>query len=500
MSDGNKVAYITAGGTVVAALVAGYFVYPRNQPPEAIIDPAPDGSKVFTIVQGQTAQLTAIDSGDPEDSDSDLYFQWTSIDGETLFEGLGVKYRVLELSNLHPETHVIILNVTDEKGNGKMDSDKGTLVVTAGQSPEIRILNYPTSVEIPGSATFDASKSIDPQNLKLNFAWFVDGKVVGEHNPSLTYPNFIESKTYTVELVLTNSIGLHSSWKAEVVGKRPPRPVSITTRVLGGPLEIMRPGEVVTFSGEIITNGYPIKVIADRLEVDDARITSFQRISSDEEVTNGSNGRPGSNGTARGENGRSGQNGADGSAGTQGQSAGQIEIEVNEFSGNLEIFNVGTNGAHGGNGGNGGDGGDGARGTPSRSGLIDCSSGPGRGGTGGNGGNGGSGGPGGIGGNGGPISIKVDEKFNGLIEAQTIGGAAGAGGRPGAGGTGGAGGPEGETRGWCKSAARYGGSGQNGESGSVPLPSSSGVPGEISFNVKGQETSTRQGSARYSED
>lgn len=142
--------------------------------------------------------------------------------------------------------------------------------------------------------------------------------------------------------------------------------------------------------------------------------------------------------TCNGAAGLAGGAGANGVQGVSGRDAGKIQIGVTQKAeGKLVITNDGFAGGPGGPGGQGGRGGAGQQGGRARSGIIDCSSGPGVGGQGGSGGNGGSGGDGGRGGDGGVVVIQAPPGSNLEVKATVRGGVGGDGGVGGAGGLGG---------------------------------------------------------------
>lgn len=142
--------------------------------------------------------------------------------------------------------------------------------------------------------------------------------------------------------------------------------------------------------------------------------------------------------------GRSGGRGGDGKPGAPGiagQNAGAVAIEISvRMSGNLLIDARGQPGGPGGDGGKGGDGGTGEQGGRARSGVVDCSSGPGFGGPGGPGGDGGVGGNGGSGGDGGVAVLRVPQSARPSISVMADEGRGGPEGSPGPGGIGGEGG------------------------------------------------------------
>ncbi len=119
----------------------------------------------------------------------------------------------------------------------------------------------------------------------------------------------------------------------------------------------------------------------------------------------------------------------------------------------------GYDGGEGGAAGNGGSGSNGTQGSPSRSGFLDCSSGPGWGGNGGNGGPAGVPGIGGDGTDGADIQmfVRPSQVPNaGQFGYDVKGGRGGKWGKPGRPGIPGKGGLEGQTGGRCGSAGRTG--------------------------------------------
>lgn len=153
---------------------------------------------------------------------------------------------------------------------------------------------------------------------------------------------------------------------------------------------------------------------------------------------------PGTEGQCSACVGRPGGRGVDGqpgSPGVSGQKGGFVAIQIlSRMSGQLSVETRGQNGGPGGDGGAGGHGGTGEQGGRARSGLLDCSTGPGYGGRGGAGGDGGKGGSGGSGGDGGVVVLQVPPTVRPSISVAVEGGLGGDGGAPGQGGAGGDGG------------------------------------------------------------
>lgn len=185
---------------------------------------------------------------------------------------------------------------------------------------------------------------------------------------------------------------------------------------------------------------------------------------------------------AAGAPGEPGQNGANG---RPGKDAGTIKINASRTAeGRLVIRNDGAPGGIGGRGGDGGPGGAGQQGGRARTGVFDCSSGPGSGGQGGSGGSGGSGGDGGRGGDGGIVVISVPKGTQMAIDAEAKGGIGGNGGDAARGGPGGPPGFGGRGDGLCqgKEADRMGPQGQFGANGKPGRPGEAGRKGAVVVN------------------
>lgn len=250
--------------------------------------------------------------------------------------------------------------------------------------------------------------------------------------------------------------------------------VVIDSRKLTSSTEFVYPNQVVRLKGLIATDGHALTIKAKTLVVDDAEISTFGSLAANP-GSSGTPGKPGVDGTGAGQRGGDGERGSDGMPGEHGRAPGNLLLAANAFSGALRIAANGQGGGAGGNGGTGGNGGSGAQGEASRSGVVDCASGPGHGGTGGKGGDGGNAGSGGNGASGARVSVNVPGRLDGSIKITARAGVGGAGGKPGLPGAAGAGGAEGALRGHCNSAGRVGAAGSPGGPGKS---GSDGKPGE----------------------
>ena len=228
------------------------------------------------------------------------------------------------------------------------------------------------------------------------------------------------------------------------------------------------------------TNGFALTIIAETLIVKGMlRIRAFDPealITSPPAAPQGGAGipynpGPGTEGRCSGCGGlpgEKGQAGLGGGKGAPGRDAGQVRLTVTRMAeGGLVVQNNGSPGGRGGRGGDGGAGGTGEQGGRARTGIFDCSNGPGVGGQGGSGGSGGSGGDGGRGGDGGIVLLQLPQGTKLKVDATATGGLGGDGGDPGQGGLGGDPGYGGRGDGRCqgKEADRRGPPGQRGASG-----------------------------------
>jgi hypothetical protein len=234
---------------------------------------------------------------------------------------------------------------------------------------------------------------------------------------------------------------------------------------------------------KIVTNGYNLKINGESLDKNKKlTIVAFETPAN--RGADGSAGLPGVNGGQQ-QSGGAGQPGERGSPSAAGKHAETINIALEtDLGGTIEIDNSGQPSGDGGSGGPGGPGGSGGQGTPSRSGILDCNSGPGFSGSGGDGGRGGDGGQGGNGGNAGVVIFSSKARVpSASIRIYSRGGAPGKPGPAGSGGDAGAGGPEGETGGFCRSSGRTGKSGIWGAPGNSGNPGFPGNPALISVKV-----------------
>lgn len=279
-----------------------------------------------------------------------------------------------------------------------------------------------------------------------------------------------------------------------------PRATAILDRIMGtvfepvpiapGPLEGVfdYSGKMVELTGEYVTSGRPLRIIAAKISANGATIRSFPReavATAGKSGGNGGHGDPGSDG--RGGTGGAGSSGDPGVNGSIGRSAKLIELTAQEFVGDLTVDNSGEGGGSGGNGGKGGNGGNGGSGKDGVKALVGCASGPGNGGDGGRAGSGGKAGDGGEGGDGGDVILNIDYmRSTDLLRVSARGGAGGAAGAPGPTGTPGNGGPRGSSPGMCSADGRGpGSSGAAGQDGNVGQPGSKGDDGRITAKVSG---------------
>lgn len=239
------------------------------------------------------------------------------------------------------------------------------------------------------------------------------------------------------------------------------------------------PSDVIRIRGTVVTNGKPFAVRAAKLIAEDAKVMAFESPLIGSSGRTGTDGSAGRAGTGAGESGARGSKGRPGANGEPGVKVGPVEIEAEEFEGQLSVVVSGGGGGDGGSGGNGGNGGNGSSGEASRSGVVDCASGPGWGGQGGDGGAAGRGGDGGPGGSAAAVSFRIKESFSGSIEAVAKGGAGGRAGSAGSPGQEGTGGAEGQARGLCGSAGRNGSAGASGASAAAGAQGQDGANGRI---------------------
>lgn len=265
---------------------------------------------------------------------------------------------------------------------------------------------------------------------------------------------------------------------------------------LSSPTEWNYPDDVVRIRGTVVTNGKPLTINAAKLIAEDASVVVSELPLLAASGQDGANGPLGLGGAGAGEAGARGSDGQSGSTGESGLATGAVTIQAVAFEGRLRVSVSGGDGGNGGRGGNGGNGGNGARGEASRSGVFDCSSGPGRGGRGGDGGTAGKGGDGGPGGSAAVVSFRIRDFFSGSIEASAKGGIGGRGGLTGTPGQGGTGGAEGEARGLCRPAGRNGANGTTGTTSSVGTQGRPGADGRILIDLP-NVTTEANGEYRY---
>jgi hypothetical protein len=344
---------------------------------------------------------------------------------------------------------------------------------------------YPTLEEFNNTLTLcaaGASISLTGE-IKGNFESVYKDKVVGAKGATLiTSADFLKSlpekdRLEGLKLYQTCAVGIITG----KITKSSPKPESNN---------IDLPSTIGTF-------GKPYDLKAKALTAN-TEIRAFPAGSLAGNGLPGGNGSNGANGAAgAGAAGGDGSPGGAGGDGRDGQSAGDIRIEADSFTGSLRVVNSGQAGGLGGPGGLGGRGGVGGRGTDSQNGLFDCRAGPGNGGQGGDAGSGGDAGRGGNGGAAGATILKFNTVSPGsIISVISNGGRGGAAGEPGPAGAVGQGGPRGNTGGYCggggrgsgasgveASAGRKLGEGQNGPDGVIEL-----TVGDQTITATGQLT------------
>jgi len=147
--------------------------------------------------------------------------------------------------------NVVILAVTDERG--AVGSD--TLVITVtppGNQPPVANAGPDQTVHAGTIVTLDGSASSDPDgNYPLSYSWRIISKPQGSEadlfDSSLVNPSFIPdvSGDYTVELVVTDSLGLQSSPDTVVISTTNTVPVADA----GDDQAVIVLGTVVTLNG-----------------------------------------------------------------------------------------------------------------------------------------------------------------------------------------------------------------------------------------------------------
>ncbi len=243
----------------------------------------------------------------------------------------------------------------------------------------------------------------------------------------------------------------------------------------------------VILSADLITNGYKLKVITQRLTIrNSAKIIAFDRPQLAQKFVPdvGRTGGKGANAGGRSNTpGGTGKQGAEGKPGKNGEDGmkkpGEIFIFAANLNGNLYIDGEGQTGGKGGVGGKGGKGGPGGRGSKANTKCGRADTWAGHGGTGGIGGKGGKGGMGGIGGA--PVPIVfiegiVNQSTKTLISKPGRPGEPGEGGQPGDPGNGGPGGKgDSQNCGYKQDDTPSGYGGYKGVAG---------LPGEVGANQK----------------
>ncbi len=353
--------------------------------------------------------------------------------------------------------------------------------------PRLAVEYSAVSGEAPLRVVVNADTT-DPDNDEVEISWFLGSELRAKG--SLTTYDFQFDQPGEYEIVVFVTDGEKFAQKKQLVIVKAPVK-EIVGLDLDAPLRINDPSSDYRLTGEIITRGHDISIIANRL-LGTVQIRSFPAGRA-ANVAVGITGRSGRNGIrGRGsdwEDGQDGESGERGKTGQHGMSAGSISITASEISSNLIVSNRGQSGGKGGDGGAGGNGGNGAQGTPSVAGVSImgnkvCKSRAGQGGQGGNGGSGGAGGRGGNGGDGGAVIVQA-RSVTGTITIRTSGGQPGLPGDPGNGGRRGTGGPEGAVNGPCQSAGQLaldGYPGRLGYTGETGLPGAHGV---IEVTVEG---------------
>lgn len=177
----------------------------ENAPPVADARASPtSGSDPLTVT---------FDGSHSYDSDGSIVsYRWDFGDGswEKTARATHV-YQILDM-------YTAVLTVTDEKGA----SDTGTVTITVGNEPPIAILSVnPEKGPKPLSITLDGSRSHDPDDTDLTFAWdFGDG---GSGSGSQTVHTYGAEGTYRITLIVTDPNGA-SDTEEGMVNVEPPFP------------------------------------------------------------------------------------------------------------------------------------------------------------------------------------------------------------------------------------------------------------------------------------
>ncbi|TBD71725.1 collagen-like protein [Rhizobium ruizarguesonis] len=369
-----------------------------------------------------------------------------------------------------------------------------TVLVTSDKVPMPTVLAPTNPLSLDSSHSFD----FDQKSDSLKREWYQDGQLVSiDTIYGLTAPSDVGS--IALELRITDAFGIAApSWKRSFMVEAPlstptqnqaaqsspnipsvasasddlvcaNRPTYVLTHNVVGP---SKAGTTCILPVRLITHGFDLSINSEVIVGNGATISAFDVPS--EAGAPGARGIDGPSGAVPGASGAPGATGGDGTPPpSAGSAAGNVVLVARRFEGQLTVNAVGQDGGMGGWGGEGGRGGSGAEGVPSRAGLFDCQSGPGRGG------------------DGGKVSITLQEVVNdGMITVSTTGGQGGVGGHGGTGGAGGAGGREGETRGFCGSAGRGGRAGEAGLGGRPGLLGLGGKSGTIVLRT-GKDDSER---------
>ena len=368
--------------------------------------------------------------------------------------------------------------------------------VITNEEPNVSWTVSPVQGDAPLKVIADTNAN-DPDGDTLTISWYINDDLQTEGSNTSHEFNLKIPGQYRLRALVTDNRVVKPVESIQLVTVNRPV-INLESMELDRSYSLNEPEKLVKLPTRIITNGYSLSLTAYQFTGASTIIRAFKEKKASD-GKDGGNGQPGATGQEGGQPGERGQNGSNGTNGARGKNSGLISINAEVIDARLTIINNAQYGGNGGIGGNGGVGGKGGRGKSSKSIIIDCPRGPGRGGKGGVGGDGGKGGDAGAGGNAGDVTIEVSTEVSTAkrLEIEALGGKAG---QPGAGGIkgkGGNGGDEGIVIKPCKTKDRYGARGADGKVGSKGATAKNGVNGQISVRVGSKTYEGQNGRFMY---
>jgi len=198
-----------------------YVIDSLNEPPVAIAR-VKIGSALFDepieVSEGDIIILDGSLSYDPN-GDSIVYF-WTQLSGPKVQisnpSSVTAYFVAPDVVGIQKEEISINLSVRDSKGGASSDQIK-IQVRNTKNDPPVAIFTYtPAKGIAPLEVQFDASDSFDPDGSIILYSWrFGDGTEISTTNPKITH-TFERPGEYIVELKVTDSANLSSTY-SEVV-------------------------------------------------------------------------------------------------------------------------------------------------------------------------------------------------------------------------------------------------------------------------------------------